>query len=137
LWPLFGISNQLLATVALCVATTILMKMKRTRYAWVTLVPLAWLMTVTTVAVWQKVFSSDPRLGFLSHAASLAGSADATTSRLIFNDRLDAILALMFLAIVALVFAASVREWWLMLARQKPAILSEAPRVETVLASGR
>jgi carbon starvation protein len=137
LWPLFGISNQLLATVALCVATTILMKMKRARYAWVTLVPLAWLMTVTTVAVWQKVFSSDPRLGFLSHAASLAGSADATASRLIFNDRLDAFLALMFLAIVGLVFAASVREWWLMLVRQKPAILSEARRVETVLASGR
>src|SRR5437870_24827 len=101
LWPLFGISNQLLAAVALSVGTTILIKMGKARFAWVTLAPLAWLVTVTMTAGWQKVFSSDARLGFLAHAASLAGSASPTAGRLIFNVRLDAGIALLFMAVVA------------------------------------
>ncbi len=129
LWPLFGISNQLLAAVALCVATTILIKMGRQRYAWVTLGPLAWLIVVTMTAGWQKVFSADPKLGFLAHAASLAGSTAADASRLIFNDRLNAVVALFFMAVVAMLVVTSAREWWLVLSRRKPAEVHEAPYV--------
>ena len=133
LWPLFGISNQLLAAVALCVATTILIKMGRQRYAWVTLGPLAWLITVTMTAGYQKVFSTDPKLGFLAHAASLAQSADPNAARMIFNDRLDAAIALFFVAVVAMLVFTSAREWWLVLSRRKPAVVHEAPYVPSAI----
>jgi carbon starvation protein len=136
LWPLFGISNQLLAAVALCVGTTILIKMGRQRYLWVTLAPLAWLVVVTMTAGWQKVFSSDPGLGFLAHAASLAGSVEPNAPRLIFNDRLNTFVALLFMAVVGLVVLASVREWWVVLSGRKPARVTEAPYVETAYAAG-
>ena len=136
LWPLFGISNQLLAAVALCVATTILIKMGRQRYIWVTLVPLAWLITVTMTAGWQKVFSADPKLGFLSHAATLVHSAAPEAARLIINDRLNAVVALFFMAVVAMLVFTSAREWWLVLSRRKPAVVHEAPYVPTGLVAG-
>jgi len=136
LWPLFGISNQLLAAVALCVATTILIKMGRQRYAWVTLGPLAWLITVTMTAGYQKVFSTDPKLGFLAHAASLAQSTDPNAARLIFNDRLDAAIALFFIAVVAMLVFTSAREWWLVLSGRKPAVVHEAPYIQTASAIG-
>jgi len=136
LWPLFGISNQLLAAVALCVGTTILIKMGRQRFAWVTLAPLAWLVTVTMTAGWQKVFSPDPRLGFLAHGASLAGSPDPAAARLIFNDRLNTFVALLFMTVVGVLIITSLREWWLVLSRRKPALVHEAPFVESAYATG-
>jgi carbon starvation protein len=137
LWPLFGISNQLLAAVALCVGTTVLIKGGRARYAWVTLMPLAWVLTVTLTAGCQKVFAADPRLGFLAHASVTAaqvaaGSLDgARGARLIFNDRLDAVTALAFMAVTLLVVAASAREWVLVLLRRRPVSATETPFVET------
>jgi carbon starvation protein len=140
LWPLFGISNQLLASVALCVGTTILIKSGKARYAWVTLLPLAWLMAVTLTAGWQKVFAADPRLGFLSHAATVqeqlaAGAIEASrAARLVFNDRLDAVVTAAFMVITMLVLLASAREWLLVLTRRKPAKAQESPFVETAYA---
>ena len=131
LWPLFGIANQLLAAVALCVATTVLIKMGRMRYSWVTLVPLAWLATATLTAGWQKVLSPDPKLGFLAHARALENSSVPNASRLIFNDRLDAALALFFMAVVGVIIVASAREWYLIATRQKMPRVNEAPYVES------
>ena len=144
LWPLFGISNQLLASVALCVGTTVLIKMGKARYSWVTLAPLTWLLVVTFTAGWQKVFSADPRLGFLSHARVIEDAlgrgalpTGATTveaaRRMLFNDRLDAAVAMLFMSVVILVVAASLREWYLVLRKRKPARTSEAPFVATAL----
>jgi carbon starvation protein len=135
LWPLFGISNQLLAAVALCVGTTIIIKMGKARYAFVTLGPLLWLATVTMTAGYQKVFSADPRLGFLSHAASL-GTEVPNAARMIFNDRLNAVVAMIFMVVVALVIAASVREWWMVLSGRKRPAVAEAAYVETAFAAG-
>src|SRR5881275_492176 len=136
LWPLCGIANQLLAAVALCVGTTILIKMGRARYAWVTAAPLAWLVTITMTAGWQKVFSVDPRLGFLAHAASLTGSTSPDATRLIFNDRLNTFVALLFMVVVTVLIGTSLREWWLVLSGRKRAETHEAPYVETAYAAG-
>jgi carbon starvation protein len=130
LWPLFGIANQLLAAVALCVAATVLAKMGKMRYTWVPLLPLVWLAAATLTAGWQKVFSPDPKLGFLSHAASLDPNAP-NAARMIFNDRIDAALALFFMAIVVVVILASAREWYQIAARKKTPTVNEAPFVES------
>ncbi len=141
LWPLFGISNQLLASVALCVGTTLIIKSGKARYAWVTVAPLAWLLVVTGTASWQKVFSADPRLGFLAHARRVAeqlaaGSiAPDVASRMIFNDRVDAVLALLFAAVTLLVVASSAWEWIAVLRKQKPAVVQESGYVESAYAS--
>ena len=140
LWPLFGISNQLLAAVALCVGTTMIIKSGKARYAWVTLLPLAWLLAVTLTAGWQKIFATDPRLGFLAHARSTAarlaaGNLDpAIGARLIWNDRLDAALAGIFMVIVVALVIASVREWLAVIRGRKPAVLKETPFVESAYA---
>ena len=136
LWPLFGISNQLLAAVALCVGTTVIIKSGKARYAWVTLAPLAWLAVVTLTAGWQKIFSPSPRLGFLAHARSLASSpATGNAGRLIFNDRLDAAVAAFFMLAVVVIIAESTRQWILVLRGDRPAASTEVPFEPTALAS--
>ena len=136
LWPLFGISNQLLAAVALCVGTTVIIKSGKARYAWVTITPLVWLAVVTLTAGWQKIFSPAPRLGFLAHARSLAQAPRAAdTGRLIFNDRLDAAVAAFFMIAVIVILIESAREWILVLRGDRPAASTEVPFEPTALAS--
>ncbi|MGQ0713149.1 MAG: carbon starvation CstA family protein [Gemmatimonadaceae bacterium] len=143
LWPLFGIANQLLAAVALCVGTTVIIKMGKARYAPITLAPLAWLVIVTMSAGWAKIFSDDPRLGFLAHARMLSdqlaagvlprGAADAAAAgRMIFNDRLDAAVAAFFMVAVVVILADSAREWLAVVRGRKPARSTEVPFEGTV-----
>ena len=132
LWPLFGIANQLLAAVALCVATTIIIKMHRAKYALVTLAPLTWLVTVTFTASWHKVFDPDPRIGFLAQARQLASAGG--NARLIFNNRLDAVVTGVLVVMVTLILIESTRQWLSVLGGKKEARVKEAPFVVTRLA---
>jgi carbon starvation protein len=111
LWPLFGIANQMLAALALTLATVVLCKMKRARYSWVTGAPTAWLLVCTLTAGWQKLFNPDPAIGFLTHARKFADAAGAggvlapaktmaEMNRIVLNDRIDAILCGLFMTIV-------------------------------------
>jgi carbon starvation protein len=142
LWPLFGISNQLLATVALCVATTIIIKMERikmhrAKYAAVTLVPLAWLVAVTFTASWHKMFDPNPRVGFLAQAQALAAGPipmSSATARLIFNNRLDAAVTGVLVVMVTLVLVESGRQWLGILTGTREARVKESPFVRTRLA---
>ncbi len=138
LWPLFGIANQLLATIALCVGTTVIIKMGKAKYAWMTILPMTWLVIVTMTAGWLKLFDPNPKLGFLAHARWVAeklaagelppGIADAAgAARLIFNDRLDAAVAAFFMISVIVILADSIREWWAVLSGRKPMVSSEEP----------
>jgi carbon starvation protein len=138
LWPLFGIANQLLACVALCLATTIVIKMGKARHAWVTLLPLAWLGSVTFAAALQKIFHPNPRVGFVAMAGKLsadlaAGKVPAAkrvaTEALVFNNFLDAVAAGIFLALVIALLVVSVREWVLILSGRKAAVLHETEPV--------
>ncbi|MFZ0318469.1 MAG: carbon starvation CstA family protein [Candidatus Sulfotelmatobacter sp.] len=140
LWPLFGISNQLLATVALCVATTIIIKMHRSKYAAVTLAPLAWLVAVTFTASWHKMFDANPRVGFLSQAQALeAGPTSMTsaTARVIFNNRLDAAVTGILVLMVSLVLIESARQWAGILSGSREARIKETPFVKTRLVEER
>ena len=135
LWPLFGIANQLLATVALCVATTILIKMHRARYALITLAPLTWLVAVTFTASWQKICDPNPRVGFLAQARALAaGPVTSATSRLIFNNRLDAVVTGALVFLVTLVLIESGRQWFGILSGRLLRQIKESPFVMTQLA---
>jgi carbon starvation protein len=145
LWPLFGIANQLLAAVALVVATTILIKMGRLRWIWVTLAPTVWLVTVTMTASYQKIFSPEPRLGFLAQARELAGQLAAgavpaeevaRTQQIIFNNRLDAAVTALLAGLVIVLLVEAAREWHRVLTGRKPAEVHEAPYVRTQLAEG-
>jgi len=140
LWPLFGISNQLLAAVALVVATTILMKMGKLRWIWVTLAPMAWLVTITMTASWQKIFDASPRMGFLSAANAMAAQIAAgkipaakiaEMHRLIFNQRLDAVVTSVLAAMVLLLLVEAVIQWAAILTQRREAVLHETPYVAT------
>jgi carbon starvation protein len=135
LWPLFGIANQLLAAVALCVATTIIIKMHRAKYVLVTLAPLAWLVTVTFTASWHKIFDPDPRIGFLAQARHLV--ATGGNARLIFNNRLDAVVTGVLIVMVTLILVESARQWLGILNGKKEARVKESPFVVTRLAEER
>jgi carbon starvation protein len=130
LWPLFGIANQLLAAIALCVATTVLLKMHGARYMWITCAPLVWLVTVTFSAAWQKIFSPIPAIGFLAQAEKLAaGPQTAATQTLIFNARLDAAVCGVLLVLVATILLDSLRVWVGILRGTREAEVCEAPFV--------
>jgi len=146
LWPLFGISNQLLAGIALTVATGILIKMGKVRYAWVTGLPLTWLSIVCTTAAWQKVFSPNPAIGFLAGANDLAQKLAAgalppekvaSAPALILGQRVDAVLALMFATILWIVIADMLRMSYRFLNGKQVQPLSEAPHSPTQLAWAR
>ncbi len=127
LWPLFGIANQLLSAIALCVGTTVLIKMHGARYALITAVPLAWLLSVTFTAGLEKIFSPNPSLGFLAHAAK------AASPRVAFNERLDAVLCAAFLLLVTVIVLDSIRVWFGLLRGTKSSVSSEAPFVASSL----
>lgn len=167
LWPLFGIANQLLASIALCLATTVILKMQllprspgaapsrsgHPALACIVLAPLIWLLAVTTTASLQKIFSADPRIGFLSEArlmneklpaldealerarpagpaAVAAAEAERHRNRAnYFNKNLDAVVAALLLSLVVIIVLLSLREWWLLLSRRRPAELHESESV--------
>jgi carbon starvation protein len=135
LWPLFGIANQLLASIALCVATTILVKMHRARYMWITVGPLAWLLIVTFTASYQKIFSDQPRIGFLAQAEQLKNVVNQTPAikTQIFNAQLDAVLCAIFVVLVTLIVVDSVRTWLGVLRGTRDARVNESPFVITQL----
>jgi len=131
LWPLFGIANQLLAAVALCLATTVILKMQlqngasgRLALALVTLAPMLWLLAATITAGVEKIWNPDPAIGFLAAAREAAGNP-----RLHFNWLLDAAVTGVFVTMILIIVALSAREWMLLLARRKPSRLSETAPV--------
>jgi carbon starvation protein len=164
LWPLFGIANQMLAAIALCLGTTIILKVTLqnapptgaapgTPKPWValiTLIPLVWLVSVTFTAGVQKIWHADPRIGFLAQAAVQSKNIEAAHAavntadpvaheqaaremkaaiRLYANNMIDAVVTGLFLALVSVVLILSLREWWLLLTRRKPAVLRETAPV--------
>jgi carbon starvation protein len=135
----------MLAAIALCVATTVLVKSGRARFVWVTVLPLIWLVAVTTTAAWDKLFSPDLRVGFLSHANDLAAQLEAGTltgaaaqqaPQLIFNDRLDAALTFFFLITVWVLIVETARICHACLSGRRCPPSSETPHVPTRLAEG-
>jgi carbon starvation protein len=145
LWPLFGISNQLLAAVALVVATTILLKMGRLRWIWVTLLPMIWIVIITMTASYQKIFSANPRIGFLAaanaQAAQIAAGKIAAdkiveAQRGVFNQRLDAAVTAVLAVMILVLIAEAVVQWYIILRRKKEPVLYETPYIATQWAEG-
>lgn len=139
LWPLFGIANQMLAGIALLLGTTILYKMGKKAYVWVTLIPTTWILLVTLTAGWQKIFSPIPKIGFLAHANVFKTSLDKgevlapaanvkQMNQVLFNDYVDAALCGFFMLVVLLVFISALGIWYKVLTNKKTT-LHETPHV--------
>jgi carbon starvation protein len=134
LWPLFGLANQLLSVIALCLATTILIKMQKTRYLFVTIVPLVFMCVVTFSAGYLKIFSPDPKLGFISGAQSLMQQAstlgDPEKANALIRQagvwQFDAIIAGFFLVLVLVIVIGSAKQWWQFVRGTKPVVLRES-----------
>jgi carbon starvation protein len=137
LWPLFGISNQMLAAVALILATVVLFRMKRQKFAWVTMVPTAWLLVCTLTAGYQKLFHENPRIGFLAHADKFRAAAAngellapaksaAQMQQIIMNDYIDASLAAIFMAVVLSILAFGIRACLQALREDRPTTVEAA-----------
>jgi carbon starvation protein len=151
LFPLFGIANQLLAAVALTVGTTILIKMGKLRYAWVTALPLAWDAAVTLTASWQKIFSSDPAIGFFAQRAAAAQSIESgklndtllalkaesieDAHQILVNTTVDGVLSILFALMIIIVIADASRVWFGLIRGSKEPEMSEAPWQESRLDS--
>src|SRR6202162_2077743 len=134
LWPLFGLANQLLSVIALCLCTTILIKMQKTKYLFITVLPLCFMCAVTFSAGYLKIFSADPKLGFLSGAQSLAAQASGMSDlskagELLRQARVwqfDAIVAGFFMLFVFLIVVGSATQWWQLIRGTKPVVLRES-----------
>jgi carbon starvation protein len=146
LWPLFGIANQMLAAIALCVGTAILIKSGRLKYAWVTGLPLFWLVVVTTTAAWQKITSPDVRIGFFAAADDLSARLAAgmltpeqakVAPQLIFNQQLDAWLTLFFIAVLWIVILDMLRVSFRSLRGTSVSGVTETPYVASRLGKVR
>ncbi len=133
LWPLFGVANQMLAAVALVLATVVLVKMKKQRYIWVTVLPTVWLLACTLTAGWQKVFSENPKIGFLAHAAKFSAAAEngevlapaksvEQMRQVIFNDYVDAALASLFVLVVLSITFFGIRKVLQALRSEQPTV---------------
>ncbi|MGW1678856.1 carbon starvation CstA family protein [Saccharopolyspora sp. NPDC002376] len=145
LFPLFGIANQLLAAVALAVATTLLIKSGRAKYAWVTLVPLAWDVAVTLTASWQKIFSADPKIGFFAQRAAYQAALDAGETskgtahtveemqKVVVNSTVDGVLSILFAVLIVIVLVDAVRVWIKALRATELLPTTEAPYVKSEL----
>lgn len=145
LWPLFGIANQLLGTIALCLATTVVIQQHGLKFVWVPAMPLGWMLSGTFTAGLTKIFAANPRLGFLARAEQIeatlaAGGLTAATAtelrQLMFNERMDAIICGVFLVLTATIVFESARVWVAVLRGAKVPQVSETPFVPTQLQPG-
>jgi carbon starvation protein len=140
LWPLFGIANQMLAVIALAVGTTILLKMGKAVYTWITLVPLTWLITVTMRAGWDKLFHEKPAIGFLAAAnhyqeairqgeTNRAGQSLVDLKQIVLNNQIDATLTALFMILVAIIVIDATRVWYQILIKRAKLPLHETPYI--------
>ncbi|MBX6353569.1 MAG: carbon starvation protein A [Thermoflavifilum sp.] len=137
LWALFGIANQMLAGIALAVVSTILIKMGKAKYSWVTIIPMIWLLVTTLGAGLAKIFSPVPSIGFFAHARVISGAiaqgkvlapvkSMAQMHEVLFNDYLDGIVCILFVAVVVLVVLAALRVWYKVLFKKETLPLAES-----------